>query len=132
MDQDQLQRELDAALKTISKLLKDLSDKHQKIQNLEDMLKRAPLPVVQKPQKIAEMTVEGEIADIQLERLREASRHRPLTLEETRMYDLLVKNKRLAAEQSTINVSKGGYRDLPDIELMKFVPPAEPDEPKDE
>jgi hypothetical protein len=128
-DLDKVHVELDAALKTIAKLLKDLADKNEKVKHLEEMLKRAPLPVMPPPQKLIDKpTVEGEIADVQLERLRDASRSRTLTLEETRMYDLLVKNKRLAAEQSTVNLSKGSYKDLPDIELMKLVgPPETPD-----
>jgi predicted nucleic acid-binding Zn-ribbon protein len=125
-DPSHLQVELDAAFKTIKKLMKDLSDAHQKIQHLEDMLKRAPLPVIQKPKTIVQpVTVEAEIADMQLDRLREAARQRTLTLEETRMYDLLVKNKRLSQDESTVNLAKSGYRDVEDIELLKIVGPAD-------
>ncbi len=119
-----MQRELNAAMKTIAKLLKDISDKTEKIKSLEEMLKRAPLPVVQPKSKlVVNPTSEEEIATLQLERLRHAAQSRQLTLEEVRMYDLLVKNKRLSQDESTINLNKGSYRDVSEADLLKIARP---------
>ncbi len=119
-----MQRELNAAMKTIAKLLKDISDKTEKIKSLEEILKRAPLPVVQPKSKlVVNPTSEEEIATLQLERLRHAAQSRQLTLEEVRMYDLLVKNKRLSQDESTINLNKGSYRDVSEADLLKIARP---------
>ncbi len=52
------------------------------------------------------LSSEEEIAILQLERLKDMSRERLLTIEEVKMYDLLVKNLRLSKEKSeTITIS---------------------------
>lgn len=124
-----LQRENHAAFKTIDKLLKDISKKNEEIQELQRLLS-ASVPAIQPEEKKVklEITSEEEIAVFQLERLRQAAKIRSLTLEETRMYDLLVKNKRLATGESTINLPKGGYRDVNEIELLKIAESSKPDE----
>ncbi len=126
---ESLERELNAAIKTINKLLKDLSNKNQEIASLQDMLKRAPLPIIQ-PKQLAKPLppAEEEIAAMQLERLRIVAAERTLTLEETRMFDLLVKNKRLGQDQSTINLSKGQYRDITEADLLQIAATSVPDE----
>lgn len=124
MDQnnEQLRVELKAAMATIHKLLKDIAEYKEKITHLEEMLQRAPLPVVQGKKKLLEApSAEQQIAFTQIERLRLASEQRSLTLEEAKLFDILVKNKRLAEDKSTANVSKATYREVDDIELMKMV-----------
>jgi hypothetical protein len=118
---DQLQLELDAALKVITDLLEKGAEKNQTIKHLEEMLKRAPLPVVRSPKAFDPPSAEQQIAVTQIERLRLASEQRALTLEEAKLFDILVKNKRLADDKSTANISKGTYRDVDDVELMKIV-----------
>ncbi len=116
-----LKRENQAAMATIAKLLKDINKKNEEIGSLQNLLS-STVPVVQTPKDLtkSENTPEGEIADLQLERLRQAAKARTLTLEETRMFDLLVKNKRLAQDKSTENFSKGSFRDVTELELVKI------------
>jgi hypothetical protein len=118
-----LERENRAAFLTIERLSKELSEKSQKLKHLEDLLsKNTPVLVPSATPAIkTKVTSEESIAETQLERLRQISEQRSLTLEETRMYDLLVKNKRLSQDESTVNLQKGGYRDVSDIELLKAV-----------
>lgn len=54
-------------------------------------------------------TPEQEIVDQQIVRIRAVSRERTLTLEETKMLDLHIKNKRLLDDKSTINAE---YKDI--------------------
>lgn len=116
-----LERENKAAMLTITKLLKDLNKKCEQIAHLESLVTHN-VPVIRQEDKkiIIEITPESEIADLQLERLRTSAKTRILTLEETRMYDLLVKNKRLSQDESTINLSKSNYRDVTDTELLNL------------
>ncbi len=116
-----LRRENKAALKTIEKLLKDLQKKDTEINSLQTMLsKSVPVVTESKPgNKEQAITAEEEIAKLQLERLRTAAKTRSLTLEETRMYDLLVKNKRIATDEPT-KINKGSYRELDVVELVKI------------
>lgn len=118
---EQLQLELKAAYKTIEKLLKDISEKNEKLKSLEEMLRRAPLPVIQNKRIMEAPSAEQQIAFTQIERLRLASEQRSLTLEEAKLFDILVKNKRLAEDKSTENISKGTYYAVNDIELMRIV-----------
>jgi hypothetical protein len=83
----------------IETLVEQLNEKNQEISNLKDVLKGtipSYIPIVN-----AEVSDEEEIALKQLERLKEAAKIRHLSLEEVRIYDLLVKNKRLAQGNST-------------------------------
>ena len=48
------------------------------------------------------LTLEEMIADFQIQRLLEVAKERTLTLDETRQYDLFVKNKRLSANDPTV------------------------------
>lgn len=125
---DQLKKELKvlkmeniAAMRTIEKLLKDLSQKTEQLTQMESLV-AAAVPVVKKETSALSinLTPEEEIATLQLDRLRTAAKVRSLTLEETRMYDLLVKNKRLSQDESTINLSKKHYRDVTDAELLQI------------
>jgi hypothetical protein len=81
----------------ILELKKQLHEKEEKIKHLEDLLKFQ----VNSFSPVMEVTDEEMIALKQLERLKEAAQIRPLSLEEVRIYDLLVKNKRLAQGNAT-------------------------------
>lgn len=118
---ESLKRENRAALLTVDKLLKDLSKKTKEIEHLQSLVSQT-VPVLKKePDKVvSNVTPEEEIAELQLERLRLAARNRTLTLEEARMYDLLVKNKRLSQDESTINLSRANYRDVSDEDLIQI------------
>lgn len=115
-----LKRENHAAMKTIDKLLKDLNLKAEEIKHLQGLISQAVPVVVKESNIVTSVTPEEEIAHLQLERLRKAAQTRTLTLEETRMFDLLVKNKRLAQDESTINLSKASYRDVSDAALLQI------------
>lgn len=116
-----LKRENHAAMKTIDKLLKDNSQKLEEIKHLQSLVSQT-VPVVKKSETklVTSVAPEEEIAHLQLERLRQAAKARTLTLEETRMFDLLVKNKRLAQDESTINLSKAHYRDISSEDLIQI------------
>lgn len=116
-----LRRENQAAMKTIEKLLKDINKKNEEITHLQELVSKS-VPVKQDifPVVSAPIDPEAEIAELQLERLRLAAKTRTLTLEETRMFDLLVKNKRLSQDKSTENFSKGSFRDVSEVELIKI------------
>jgi hypothetical protein len=115
-----LRRENQAAMKTIEKLLKDINKKNEEIQHLTELVANS-VPLIAPPVVILENKIspEEEIAEIQLHKLNQIAKTRSLTLEETRMYDLLVKNKRLAQEKSIQNITKGHFRDISEIELVK-------------
>jgi hypothetical protein len=116
-----LKRENKAAMLTIDRLLKDSNKKNEEIAHLQSLV-AAAVPVVKaEPQKFtATISSEEEIAELQLERLRQSAKVRALTLEETRMFDLLVKNKRLVLDESTINLGKNQYRDVSNDDLLKL------------
>lgn len=116
-----LKRENHAALITIDKLLKDLSQKTEQIKHLENLVSQN-VPTIKKEAGKLTLQIDAatEIAELQLERLRQSANARTLTLEETRMFDLLVKNKRLAQDESTINLNKNQYRDVKDADLLQI------------
>lgn len=123
-----LKRENVAALKTVDKLLKDLNLKSEEIKHLQSLVQQT-VPVIKKETALDfNVTPEEEIASLQLDRLRAAARTRTLTLEETRMFDLLVKNKRLAQDESTINLSKAHYRDVTTDSLLQIASKKDEDE----
>jgi len=119
-----LKRENKAAFKTIDKLIRNARKKDEEIVHLKSLVEQN-VPVLienKKEQKIIsiEIAPEEEIAELQLEKLRQDARNRKLTLEETRQYDLLVKNKRLSREQSTINLDNTQYKNLSETELIQI------------
>lgn len=69
-----------------------------KIKHLEELLMSQ---VDDKATKFV-LTPEEMIADFQIQRLLDVAKERTLTLDETRQYDLLVKNKRLSANDPTV------------------------------
>lgn len=114
-------RETAAFNMTCDKLLKELSRRQEEINQLKqtvEQLKYAPTVKM-------EFSAEEEIADVQLERLRQSSKTRALTLEETKQFDILVKNKRLSQDQSTINLNKTQYREISNEELQQIAAPVE-------
>lgn len=121
-DLTKLQRENSAAYKTIDKLIADNKKKEEEIAHLKTLLEQSvPVLIEDKtPQKVLNFEVEPEeeIAEVQLHKLKEISRTRALTLEETRQYDLLVKNKRLAKEQSTINLESKDFNNVKEADLI--------------
>lgn len=116
-----LTRENKAAMLTIDKLLKDANNKSDEIKHLQSLVSQT-VPVIKSgANKISvSISAEEEIAQLQLERLRQAAQNRVLTLEETRMFDLLVKNKRLVLDESTINLGKNQYRDVSNADLLQL------------
>lgn len=84
---------------------------HSKIKHLEEML----VSLGESKTKFI-ITPEEEIAELQINRLLEASKTRALSLDETRQYDLLVKNKRLAmSEPTTIEGKSSRVKDVKDV-----------------
>jgi hypothetical protein len=111
-----VKRENQAALKTVEKLLKDLSKKNEEVAHLKELVSKS-VPIIQPPNQ-PKLSPEEDIAEVQLAKLNQIAKTRSLTLEEVRMYDLLVKNKRLSQNKSTENLSQGSYRDISEIELI--------------
>lgn len=116
-----LTRENKAAMLTIDKLLKAANVQSEKIAHLESLLaQNVPVIKKEKDKLVVSSSAEEEIAETQLERLRQSAKLRVLTLEEVRTFDLLVKNKRLVTDESTLNLGKNQYRDVTDSDLMQL------------
>lgn len=88
-----LKKENRALRQTIDKLLKQT----EKTKALSNVIR-------------LEMSPEQEILEVQIQNLRAISRERILTLEETKMLDLHIKNKRLLDDKSTVNAD---YKEVP-------------------
>lgn len=84
-------------------LIKQLEAKEEEISHLKSLLAHT-VPIVGEVQ-VVPISDEEMIADIQLRKLRDNAKIRELTLDETRKFDLLVKNKRLAQGVAT-NIDK--------------------------
>ena len=69
---------------------------------------------------ILPLTDEEEIANLQLNKIKLLSRERALTLEEIKMYDLLVKNKRLAQGEVTDITGNKSLTSKSKTELLKI------------
>lgn len=79
-----------------------LKEKEDELSRANMLLNKLDVMNVVRP-----LSDEEEIASIQLEKIKNISRERALTLEEVKIYDLLVKNKRLAqGEVTDINGNK--------------------------
>lgn len=116
-----LKRENHAALLTIDRLLIDLNKKREQVEHLETLITKN-VPVIKKENNKISVIIspEEEIAQVQLERLRQSSLNRTLTLEEVRTFDLLVKNKRLVLDESTVNMGKNKLRDVEEADLLQL------------
>lgn len=66
------------------------------------------------------LTPEEELCEVQINNLNGISRERKLTLEEVKMLDLLIKNKRLIKKQSTSNNELTLPEEMSDEELMRI------------
>lgn len=101
-----LQKENEALQVTITRLLAD-----------NDRL----LKLDRKPKLILNASPEQELIQTQINNLNSSSRVRNLTLEETKMFDLLIKNQRLLNDESTLNADfKNLPSDVSEDELMKI------------
>lgn len=87
----------------VDNLVRQLEEKEEEISQLKHILSNTT-PVAGEI-TVSPITDEELIADIQLRKLLSNAKIRELTLDETRKFDLLVKNKRLATGQAT-NIDK--------------------------
>mgnify|MGYP003402874881 CR=1 FL=1 len=101
-----LEKMVKAQEETIEKLTKEIDNKNDTIDALKRRVNGDTSIVVPR----AQVSPEEVIAETQLKLLEERAMRQTLTLEEIKIYDLLVKNKRLTLGQSTENAS---YRVLP-------------------
>lgn len=78
-----------------SALLLSIQKKDEEIKHLKELLDSVT-PMIGKPEPLSD---EESIAYNQLNRLKAISEKRQLTLEETRIFDLLVKNKKISTDE---------------------------------
>lgn len=97
----QLQDEIDKQTNLIFKLKETIIKKDDEIKHLKDLLSSA-VPILDEAHKF-KISDEEEIALKQLEILKRNAQERQLTLDEIKMFDLLVKNKRLSQGKPTEN-----------------------------
>jgi len=83
---------------TVDRFTKALDEKDQLITHLQSML-GGTVPLLTGTN--VNLSDEEIIAELQLQRLKTKAQHSELTLEETKKFDLLVKNKRLAQGSAT-------------------------------
>jgi hypothetical protein len=114
-----LEQKSNALSETINKLLEQLSAKEDEIVQLKKIISQSS----QQSGTIVNIALSDEevIADIQLNKLKDAARTRELTLDEIRKFDLLVKNKRLAqGNATTIDGKVNSMKQLGTSELIKI------------
>lgn len=92
-----------------------LKEKEEELNRANLLLNKLDIANVVKP-----LTDEEEIASIQLQKIKNISRERQLTLEEVKIYDLLVKNKRLAQGDVTDISGTKNLNTLQKRELIKI------------
>lgn len=116
----QLEDKCIALSQSIDLLLKKLESKEEEIMHLKRMLSQST-PILGQAIPI-NISDEEHIAEIQLQKLKENSRTRELTLDEIRKFDLLVKNKRLAQGSATEieGKAKGLPKGLPTSRLIEL------------
>lgn len=108
-----LKAENERLIKVIEALRKELMEKTEKLSHMETlMIKTIPAFVKVSP--------EEEICEIQIQMLRSVSKDRELTLEETKKLDILIKNKRLSQEQSTVNMQARNVEEVSDAILLQI------------
>lgn len=105
----QLENKCIVLAQSIDLLLKKLESKEEEVSQLKRILSQS-VPIVGQAVPI-HISDEEHIAEIQLQKLKENSRSRELTLDEIRKFDLLVKNKRLA--QGSATEIEGKAKSLP-------------------
>lgn len=105
-----LEKENKGLHETIDKLLKEI-----------DKLRALHVPAQSKVIKL-NATPEEEILDQQINFLQQASRIRMLEVNEAKMLDLYIKNKRLIQEKSTLNAEFSSLPDdISDEKLLQLV-----------
>lgn len=88
----------------------------KKVKHLEDILSSG------KESSKFIITPEEQIAELQINRLLNVATERTLTLDETRQYDLLVKNKRLSMSEPTVIEGKASrIKDVTDTAILADV-----------
>lgn len=107
-----------AMSETIDKLVKALEQREQEIAQLKSML-MSVTPIVGEAVPLV-ISDEELIADVQLRKLKEDALARPLTLDEIKKYDLLIKNKRLAQGNATAIEAKGLPKDISKNKLLEL------------
>lgn len=109
--------------------IKDLKKKCEQLESYNNQL----LEELDRARKIdrglirLHLSPEQEILEQQISRLQAVSRERTLTLEETKMLDLHIKNKRLLDDKSTVNAE---YKDIKNASVNDLLRLAE-GEPSD-
>lgn len=104
-----LENEIKNLLTTNLYLQEQLNKKEEEVKHLQKLLEDC-VPLLDEPHKLL-LTEEEEISLLQLERLKAISLERQLTLDEVKMFDILVKNKRLAQKNPTLIAD---YKKLPE------------------
>lgn len=112
-----LRMENNAAMLTVDKLLKDLNKKSEEIKHLQSLVSQT-VPVISKKKNEPVSAAKEEIAAVQLERLRQIANSRILTLEETRMFDILVKAQNTPNKQPEVITAT--YRDVSNDALLQL------------
>jgi hypothetical protein len=106
----------------IAELRLEIREKDEEIKRLKEALEKA---IMSNSNFMNPINDEEEIALIQIQKLKQLSRERALTLEEVKILDFLVKNKRLAQEQvTTIKGVKPVSPELGKKDLLKLVSPS--------
>lgn len=107
-----------ALSQVIDSLLKQIESKEEEISQLKNVLQKST-PLIGEAIAI-NISDEELIADVQLRKLKEQAKIRELTLDETRKFDLLVKNKRLAQGNATEIGAKVLPKELPKKQLIQI------------
>lgn len=97
----------------IKRLSEELVMREEKLKHLESLL-------IQTNPIIINLSNEEEICEIQIARLLGVAKTRDLTLEEAKRLDIFIKNKRLAKDESTINVEARRVDDISDAKLLQI------------
>lgn len=97
----------------IEKLLKEKELLKEKNTHLEKMLKDLATGIVTLP-----MTKEETICMEQMEILKKRSEQRALSLEDVKIFDILVKNLKLIREGQVDEKKKDTFRDVEEIDLV--------------
>lgn len=101
---------------TLYTQLQELQEKNEKAE--AELIRLRAIVDTLEPEGMAEPTEEEEIALIQLKYLKSVAEKRPLTLDETRVFDILVKNKRLSQGKPTVNAAAERLKDLTPRQLL--------------
>ncbi|HEY8390187.1 MAG TPA: hypothetical protein VIL26_04460 [Clostridia bacterium] len=128
---------LEKEFKTISALEQknlELKEENRKLKEAVNQLIARLDALDQTKNKLVKLEISSEelIIERQIQFLKESAMLRPLTLEETKILDLHIKNKRLLTDKSTINAK---YKSLPDDmsddELLRIAESVETQEEED-